>query len=285
MTKDAETPVEQGYQWLKDRVGAQSEVVLALEVAPASEIASDDQFLRPIYRTFQQAVIECLLTALDHLRFLAWSLENRDEPFPYAQFTVIRTAITAAATASWMLHGSDAAERRARALEFYFNDFKSNASWMDTVKDQPPLQNASAAVLAQFASERAMLDTRRDLIVQMANALHNRQTPFTRRTFGQSTTSDTEMVRLAGAATPGLGRNGFDPAVTLLNTWQSMSSYAHARPWATLPGKHASGAADPVTGLQKVTQKGDPHALLDAAFRAVLVVEQAVGRLVGLSVA
>lgn len=206
-------------------------------------------------------------------------------PFPYAQFTVVRTAITAAATASWMVHGSDAEERRARALEFYFNDFKSNALWMDTVNNQPMLQNASAAVLGKIASERAMLDTRRDLIVQMANALHDRQIPFTRRTFGQNTTSDTEMVRIAGAATPGLGRNGFDAAITLLNTWQAMSCYAHARTWATLPGKHASGETDPVTGMQKVTQKGDPHALLDAAFRPVLVVEQAVGQLVALSVA
>lgn len=282
MSNDKGDP-KQGCEWLKSRVGTQLETLDALEVAPTSAVAADNAYLHPIYRTFQQAVVECLFTALDHLRFLAWSLENRDEPFPYAQFTVVRTAITAASTASWMLNGINAVERRARALEFYLKDFKSNASWMDTVKDQPPLQNASAAVLAKFASDRATLETRQDLVVQMANSLLNPQRPFTRRTFDR--TSDTEMAKIAGAATPGLGSGGFDPAITLLNTWQTMSCYAHARPWATLPGKHTSGEVDPVSGMQKVTQKGDPHALLDAAFRALFVVEQAVGMVVSLSIA
>jgi hypothetical protein len=125
------------------------------------------------------------------------------------------------------------------------------------------------------------LDARQDLIVQMANSLLNPPTPLTRRSF--DSTTDTKMVTIAGGQTPGLGSGGFDPAITLLNTWQSMSCYAHARPWATLPGKHTQGTKDPVTGMQKVTQKGDPHALLDASFRALLVVERAVGILVGLS--
>jgi hypothetical protein len=47
---------------------------------------------------------------------VAWSLQKRDEPFPYAQFTVVRTAITAASTALWMLSGSNADERRIRGL-------------------------------------------------------------------------------------------------------------------------------------------------------------------------
>ncbi|SPM43617.1 hypothetical protein MNAB215_5843 [Mycobacterium numidiamassiliense] len=278
-----EPTVEQGYERLKTRVGTQLETLLGLEVAQTSEVAADNQYLHPIYRTFQQAVIECLLTALDHLRFLAWSLQNRNEPFPYAQFTVIRTAITAASTALWMLSGSNADERRIRALEFYLKDFKSNASWIDTVKKQPQLQNLSPADQIRADAERAVLDTRQDLLVQMANSLLNPQPPFTRQTLER--TSDTKMVTIAGSETAALGSGGFDPGVTLLNTWQTMSGYARARPWAALPGKHPEGEIDPVTGMQKITQKGDPHALLDAAFRGLLVVEQAVGRLVGLSAA
>ena len=108
--------VEVGYGWLRDRIGTAMETVLGLQIAETSEIASDDRYLHPIYRTFQQGVVQCLLVALDHLRFLVWSLQNRDEPYPYAQYTLIRTAITAASTALWMLSGSTADERRIRAL-------------------------------------------------------------------------------------------------------------------------------------------------------------------------
>jgi hypothetical protein len=93
-----ERSAQQGYEWLNDRVGAALETVLGLEVAPTSEIAADDPYLHPIYRTFHQDVVQCLLSALDHLRFLVWSLKNRGEPFPYAQFSLIRAAITAGST-------------------------------------------------------------------------------------------------------------------------------------------------------------------------------------------
>jgi hypothetical protein len=90
------------------------------------------------------------------------------------------------------------------------------------------------------------------------------------------------MVTIAGGATPSLGIEGYDPAVTLLNTWQTMSGYAHARPWSALRGRQF-GAIDPVTGLQAVVQKGDPDQLLDAAFRALTVIDEALRRLVVLS--
>jgi hypothetical protein len=281
MANGDEPTAQHGYEWLKDRVGAALETVLGLEVAATSEIAADDRYLHPIYRTFQQAVVECLLTALDHLRFLAWRLQNRDEPFPYAQFTLIRTAITAASTALWMLSGSTRDERRIRALEFYLKDFKSYASWIDTVKAGPQHQNLPAADQVKVDAERVELDARQDLIVQMANALLNPPTPISSGSFANRT-SDTKMVTIAGGATPSLGVGGFDPAITLLNTWQTMSGYAHARPWSALRGRHVEGS-DPVTGMVRVTQKGDPHALLDAAFRGLQVIEQAVGRLVALS--
>ena len=147
---------------------------------------------------------------------------------------------------------------------------------------QPQYETASTDELAQFDVHRTEMVRRRDLIVDMANALLNPDPPFIRRTFGR--TSDTEMVRLAGAVTSSLGIEGHDPAVTLLNTWQTMSGYAHARPWASLRGK-VWGEVDADTGLQDVTQKGDPDALLDAAFRAQMVVEEATRRLLALSAA
>jgi hypothetical protein len=270
-----------GYGWLQTRVGAALTRVTELDIAPTSAMAADDLYLHPIFRTFQQAVRECLLSALDHLRFVGWSLQQRNEPFPYAQFTVVRTAITAASTALWMLSGSDADERRIRALEFYLRDYKSDVDWINTVKRQPQYQTASVEEQQEVDARLVEWESRQGLIVEMANELLNPPTRLTRRTLVQRT-SDTEMVKTAGAATPALGKEGYDPAVTLLNTWQNLSGYAHARPWSAERGRQF-GEIDPDTGLQHIRQKGDPDQLLDAAFRALEAAEEAIRRLIALS--
>jgi hypothetical protein len=273
--------VQQGYEWLEDRIGAALETVLGLEVAATSRIAADDAYLHPIYRTFHQEVVQCLFSSLDHFRFLAWSLKNRDEPFPYAQFTLIRTAITAASTALWLLSGNTRDERRIRALEFCLKDIRSYAAWVDTVRAFPQNQNLSPEAQARGDAEALEMERRQDWIVQEANSLLNPTRPFTRGSFAQRT-SDTDMVKLAGSALPAGATGGYDPATTLLNTWQSTSGFAHARPWAALPGRKITGT-DPITGRWNVTQKGDPNRLLDAAFRGLPAVEEAVRRLVALS--
>lgn len=279
---DAKPPyVDAGCDQLLDRVGPLLEAVTGLEVAATSEMAADDSYLHPIYRTLQQAVRECLLVALDHLRCLAWSLQRLDEPFPYAHFSGIRTAITAASTALWMLSGSDATERRMRALEFYAKDYDSYSRWMQTVSGQPAYRNASTEELERNRAERDEVSRRQDLIVDMANTLVNPQRPFDIRSL-VGRTSDTRMVAIAGGETAALGSSEHDPSITLLNTWQSTSGYAHARPWPGLRSK-VFGEVDPGTGMQAVTQKGDPNAMFDAAFRALLVIEEAVRRMLTLS--
>jgi hypothetical protein len=274
---DVEVAVQQGYEWLGDRVGAALETVRGLDVAATSEIAADDAYLHPIYRTFHQDVVQCLFSSLDHFRFLVWSLKNRDEPFPYAQFTLIRTAITAASTALWLLSGDTRDERRVRALEFSLKDIRSELAWVNTIKAFP--QNKELWTQDQPKADE--MKRRQDWIVEQANSLLNPPAPFTPASFANRT-KDTDMVKIAGSAIPAGTAGGYDPAITLLNTWQTMSGYAHARPWAALPSREITGT-DPVTGRWHVTQKGDPDRLLDAAFRGLPAVEEAVRRLVGMS--
>jgi hypothetical protein len=102
-TQDASPPTfEDGYQWLSDRAAAAVERLQSIQVADTSPLIDDDKYLAPIYRNYQQNVVQCILSALDHLRFLAWSLKTHETPFPFAQATLIRTATTGAATALWM---------------------------------------------------------------------------------------------------------------------------------------------------------------------------------------
>lgn len=281
------TNVEQGYEWLSERAANAFERLNAIQIVEGSPIIDDDQFFHPIYRTLSQDVTQCLLSALDHLRFLVWSLKTRDKPYPLAQATLIRTAITGAATALWMVSGSTPLDRRCRAMEFMFNDLRSQLIWMNSTLDEPMhRQEKSPEEIARFEAWKSDVERRLDWIVQQANTLLTPPKPFARGTYKGNTTSDTDMVKAAGAITPALGTEGWNPELVLLNTWQLLSGYAHARPWAYSLGTRMvvnDPEPDPVTRTIKVTAEGDPDRLLDFAFRAMIVVENGIGWLDTLS--
>jgi hypothetical protein len=199
---DDGTPVEQGYEWLSDRIVNCFERLDAIQIQE-SPILLDDQFFHPIHRTMSQDVHQCLLRALDDLRFLVWSLKARQEPYPVAQATLIRTAITGAATALWMISGSTPIKRRCRAMEFMFNDLRSEFNWRTSALTEPMHQQIGTQdERAQFEARRAEIDRRLNWIVEQANTLLEPPVLITRKRFKDSTTSDTEMVQTAGAATP-----------------------------------------------------------------------------------
>lgn len=278
--------VEEGYAWLKDQTGNALTRLQAVKASDTAVIIADDLYFQPIYTTFQQGVVQCLLSALDHLRFLAWSLENREHPYPYAQATVIRTAITGAATALWMADGNTPTERRLRALEFNFKDLKSRLGWLNTLAADPINQPFPPADQATFDALVAEIDKRLNWILQEATTLQSRATPFTQNTYSGQATTDTRMVQLAGGVVPALSSGGFDPACVLSNSWQLLSGYAHARPWASLQSsKHIvkDATPDPQTGVITVAVQGDPERLLDYAFRALRVVEAGISTLEHLS--
>lgn len=281
------TTVEDGFEQLGERILECFERLSTIEIVEGSPILADDRFFHPVFRTLSQDVSQCLLSALDHLRFLVWSLKNRDQPYPIAQATLIRTAITGGATALWMISGATSFERRCRAMQFMFNDTRSQINWMDSTGSQPPNMKRPADETASFRAVHTELDRRLDWLVGQANALLEPPEPLTRRTYGrQHITSDTDMVKAAGSITPAIGTGGWNSGLVLLNSWQVLSGYAHARPWATALGSKIvvnDSKPHPTTGAIKVTAEGDPDRLLDFAFRAVLVVVKGIDWLTGLT--
>jgi hypothetical protein len=74
--------------------------------------------------------------------------------------------------------------------------------------------------------------------------------------------------------------------IVLLNSWQVLSGYAHARPWSSSLGNNIvvrDPEPNPTTGTVTVSAEGDPDRLLDFAFRAILVIENAIGWLNAIS--
>lgn len=72
---DGSQNFEEGYAQLKKRAGEALERLLEVEVSFSSVLTADDLYFHPIFRTFSQATVECLFSALDHLR--VFSVESR----------------------------------------------------------------------------------------------------------------------------------------------------------------------------------------------------------------
>lgn len=279
---ERQVDVQQGYRWLKDETGAAVGRLQSIENFHGAKIIADDQFFRPIHTTFQQGVVQCLINSLDHLRFLAWSLESRDMPFPYAQASLIRTAITAASTATWMVSGKDSTERLWRAMQFIFNDLKSHRKWMETVASEPINQQRPQHEKEIYDNQLVEIERQLDWIVGKATELSGSPIPLSRRTYADKFDSDSEIVRSAGSIVPIISGDGWDSGITLSHTWQLLSGYAHARPWASMyGGKNVvkNATPDEITGTIEVSPQGDPHTLLDFAFRALRVTDAGIDAL------
>ena len=256
MTK-RELTVEQGYENLSTRVASDVRSLEAIKVEPGSPVSDENAFLAPIYRPFALCTKQPLGSALDHLELVAETLKSKGEPHSFAEATLIRTAITAASYALWML-SDDADERRYHALQFAFKDYDGWSSYVRT-EGQNPETPDPARYAADAAEAIAEFDRRRDWIVTQANVLTGES--WTVRQFRDRLPSDTAVVEQAGTR--------------VLSPWRFLSGYAHGLPWATVGNQVPLSDPDPETGAITVSQRGNPEQLLDASFYTIAVIERA----------
>jgi hypothetical protein len=267
---------EMGYGWLRDRVAKAMQDVEAIKPAPGSVAAIEDVYFRPVWRTFEQCVMPPLHSALDHLELVAETLNNRSSPGPYAESTLIRTAITAASTALWMVAPNEATERRLRTLEFIFRDFDNYLSYLQRVRVEGAPEDVKQAAEADRIIAGIPAD-RLDWIVARVRELSPAGGPVAVKDFRRNKTSDTAIVAEAARALDPAAPGGFDPAPHLVSMWKYMSAFAHGLPWASTADWQIQGH-DEETGKLTITVQADPNRLLNAAFAAVLVVEKAINR-------
>ncbi|MGD1240213.1 hypothetical protein [Mycobacterium seoulense] len=249
--------VEQGYENLSTRIASDVRSLEAIEVEPGSPVSVENAFLAPVYRPFALCTKQSLGSALDHLELVAETLNTKGEPHPFAEATLIRTAITAASYALWMLSG-DSSERRYRALQFAFKDYDGWSSYVRTEGQNPEAPDPERYA-ADTAIAIAEFDRRRNWIVDQANILKGES--WTVRQFRDRLPSDTAVVEQAGAR--------------VLGPWRFLSGYAHGLPWATIGNQVPLSDPDPETGAISVSQRGNPEQLLDAAFYTIAVIERA----------
>jgi hypothetical protein len=74
--------VQDGCGWLMNRVGTALDTVTGLKIADTSEIAAADQYLHPIVRTFQQAVLSVGSPRLTTFGLWRGVCRSGTSPFP-----------------------------------------------------------------------------------------------------------------------------------------------------------------------------------------------------------
>jgi hypothetical protein len=284
VTDDAK--FEMGYGWLGDRVAKAMQDAKAMRPVPGSIAANEDPYFRPACRTFEHCIMAPLHSALDHLELVAETLNNRAAPGPYAESTLIRTAITAASTALWMLMPDDTPERRRRTLEFIFRDVDGYLSHLRQVRSEGfPEDDEQAAEIDRIIVE--MPADRLEWIVARLNELsplgskaEHGATPITVEGFRRGRpykTTDTKIVTEAAAVLDPVAPGGFDAAAQLVSVWKHLSGFAHGLSWQSVSDWQVQ-AQDEVTGKLTITVKADPNRLLNTGFAAVIVTEKAISR-------
>lgn len=267
-----------GYGWLRDRVAKGMADLRPIKPAQRSIAEAEDAYLKPICRTFEQCIKPTLHSALDHLELVAETLNHRPEPHPYAESTLIRTAITGASTALWILAPDDTETHRRRGLEFTFRDYDNYLEYLTrarndglvTPEGQEPVDKAISGIpvdrlewIVERVNELSPQDGGRITVKAFRGRPHK--------------TNDTSIVQAAAAALDPAPPGGFDAARNLVVAWKYLSGFAHGLSWPAV-GNWEVHEQDEETGKLTVSAKADPDTLLNTGFAALIVVEKAISR-------
>ncbi|MFC9790048.1 hypothetical protein [Rhodococcus sp. NPDC127528] len=182
-----------------------------IEAAPGSDAEVADRMLRGSGLSLRGTVVQLIHSALDHL-----DLAGRDaDPHEFAHPTLVRSAITTAATALWLMAGP-IDEQCYRTLQFGYRDQVYRRQYLETNRAAP--------------GECADADAKRAELLAAAGTL---RPGLSERRF-RAIDSDSFIVAQAGLLMPQDALGGPDPATEVTAQWNLLSAYAHGRTWAAV---------------------------------------------------
>lgn len=261
-----EPTLDDGYGQLAQTVAQFLPRSMQLAADANSEMAADNDYLAPHKHLFSQLVQHRLLSVLDHLQLVAAARSDSGDVHAFAQSSLIRSAILGGCTTIWLMTGS-AQQRRMNALKLIYKDCDEFRKYLDAGAREPKFGQS----LNQFLETAAEMRTRSQAAFDAAQEL---QPGLLFKAF--TTISDTDIVIAAGKALDPAGFDDWDIAVSLERQWRMLSGYVHSYPWATRPDwKELERSAD---GTVRYQITGDPERILDSAFIAANVAEQALIR-------
>lgn len=195
-------------------VGELARRLQRIVAAPGSDTEVADRMLRESGLSLHGTVVQLIRSVLDHL-----DLAGRDrDPHEFAHSTLVRSAITSAATALWIMAGP-IDEQCYRTLQFGYRDQVYRRQYLETSRGR--------------SRECTDSDSRRAALLAAARTL---RPDLSERRF-HTIDSDSFIVAQAGLLMPPDALGGTDPAVEVPAQWNLLSAYAHGRNWVTIePG-------------------------------------------------
>lgn len=181
-----------------------------IEAAPGSDAEVADRALQASGLSIHGTVVQLIRSALDHL-----DMAGRDAAHEFAHPTLVRSAITTAATALWLMAGP-IDEQCYRTLQFGYRDQIYRRQYLETSR--------------AGSRECSVADARRAELLGAARTLRS---GLSERRF-HAIDSDSFIVAQAGLLMPPDSLGGPDPAMEVPIQWNLLSAYAHGRNWAAI---------------------------------------------------
>ncbi|MHA6739078.1 hypothetical protein [Rhodococcus erythropolis] len=231
-----------------------------MEILPGSPITLLDGVSTP--RSYRETVSVPIMSALDHLRLVTGSVLGFKGTLPFAHATPLRTALTVASTALWLMDG-DNEKRSLRAAMLNYHDHKNYLIYLGL---------RPAERYPELVEHQAEIGRRRDSFATEALALG---VDVTDRHWKMP--NDYDMtVAAAKMMDRSMWGDEWMPEVEIPSQWRMLSAYAHGLRWATAPGC-VQGEPD-LAGLASTTMTFSMDRLMESTSIAKAVVITAMNR-------
>lgn len=168
--------------------------------------------------------------SFDHLHYFArYSVETK-RTSAFAPFTVVRSALTAAATSAWILEDRDPKERRLRALIYRYQDAINQRNAAAAIVSVPRPSEPSS----QFDSRhRAAVSSQKEANLALAKVSADAQRCQIDSSEYKRKPHDIDIINLGSKLTGDHELfNDFGITPEMLLHWRSLSASAHGQSWA-----------------------------------------------------
>ncbi|MDI9943271.1 MULTISPECIES: hypothetical protein [unclassified Rhodococcus (in: high G+C Gram-positive bacteria)] len=224
--------------------------------APGSELADEEDSLT--VRSTSVLAAEAAMVALDHLHLTASFVLAEKRLTAFATFTVVRSAITAAAVAAWLV-APEKATRLERALNLNRQQARNEKVAAEEMigPDRPKTPENEAYNTRTEGAKKAvqrMNETLQQIESDVAR-LKLEPTAITRQP--RDNVLIEEAAELVSPTKPHY--EDFGPVVEIRQKWRTLSAHAHGQAWAA--NLSARVETNPITGVR--TSWNPPAWLLD----------------------
>lgn len=247
-----------------------------LPTHPGSPMEIDDRYLAEHGSSMQALAIHRLLSVMDHLQLASFTLAKFPAPLIFSQFTLIRSALSGAATSLWIIDPLQAEKRRIRAMKLACYDLDqyktfATAALNDSV-GMVSRGNLEGNVEKLAANRRMLYES----ICDNERALGKTKMP---EFDGIGKINEVAIVQAAGRKLESLGRLPSGVQVEL--QYRVLSGIAHNCLWASMTGATAASRETARDGLYVTTTEsiqGNFDNVYNGAITALEITKLAASR-------